>query len=184
MRQYRYSVAPALAAQVRVGAAVAYPPLAGEATRITVADGAAHADDADSDDPPAPPPDDAPPPKAPRTPTIPSPLPVLGGVTDEMTAFGGDDTTGQQAPLPSLSTLVVDKLSDGSTPPSSPMAPPLHEPKITLKTMKAAPQPIDWDAAAKDATQSVYTPPRWIWILVGALGGIFLAMFTVYLLRH
>jgi serine/threonine-protein kinase len=161
------------------------PPLAGEATRITVGDGGhdggAHDD---AEDQPAPPPADAAPSKEPRTPTIPSPLPVLGGVTDEMTAVRPDDATGERAALPSLSTLVVEKLSDGSTPPSSPMAPPLSEPKITLKTMKAATAPIDWDAAAKDATKSIYTPPRWLWILVGAVGGIALALFVVLLMRH
>ncbi len=160
------------------------PPLAGEATRITVTDGAAGAADADADDAPAPPPDDAPPAKEPRTPTIPSPLPVLGGHTDEMTAVRPEDGTTEQAPLPSLSTMVVERLSDGTTPPSSPVPPPLQEPRVTLKTMKAAPAPIDWDAAAKDATKTIREPPRWLWIVVGAIGGIFLALFTVYLLRR
>ena len=53
------------------------PPLAGEATRITVAGDAASVPPttADADDPPAPPPEDAAPSREPRTPTIPSPLP-------------------------------------------------------------------------------------------------------------
>ncbi|HEY2745397.1 MAG TPA: serine/threonine-protein kinase, partial [Polyangia bacterium] len=110
------------------------PPLAGEATRITATDGDARA--ADSDDPPAPPPEDAAPSKEPRTPTIPSPSPLLGGPTYEMPAVASnDEPTDERAALPSLSTLVVQKLSDGSTPPSSPRAPPLGEPRVTLKTM-------------------------------------------------
>ena len=160
------------------------PPLAGEATRITVAGGGAADDADDGDDAPAPPPDDAAPSKEPRTPTIPSALPLLGGHTDEMTAVRPDEVTGEQAPLPSLSTMVVERLSDGTTPPSSPKAAPQHDPKITLKTMKAAPAPIDWEAAAKDATKTIREPPRWLWMVVGAIGGIALALFAVYLLRR
>jgi eukaryotic-like serine/threonine-protein kinase len=166
------------------------PPLTGEATRITATgDDARAADDnaraADSDDPPAPPPEDAAPSKEPRTPTIPSPSPLLGGPTYEMPAVASnDEPTDERAPLPSLSTLVVEKLSDGSTPPSSPMAAPLGEPRVTLKTMNAATAPSGWEAVAGDPTRSIYTPPRWMWILVGLLFGIVAALTAVYLLRR
>jgi len=162
------------------------PPLAGEATRITVADGeASDGRAADADDPPAPPPDDAAPSKEPRTPTIPSPSPLLGGPTYEMPAVASnDEATDDGAPLPSLSTLVVQKLSDGSTPPSSPMAPPLGEPRVTLKTMNAATAPSGWEAVAGDPTKSIYAPSRWMWILVGLLFGIVAALTAVYFLRR
>jgi serine/threonine-protein kinase len=162
------------------------PPLAGEATRITTTDGeAGDHRAADADDPPAPPPEDVAPSKEPRTPTIPSPSPLLGGPTYEMPAVASnDEPTDERAALPSLSTLVVQKLSDGSTPPSSPMAPPLGEPRVTLKTMNAATAPSGWDAVSGDATRSIYTPPRWMWILVGLLFGIVAALTAVYVLRR
>ena len=91
------------------------PPLAGEATRITVADAqrAADAAAADAEDPPAPPPEDAAPTKEPRTPTIPSPR--AGARRRDLRDAGGAEQRGghrrARAPLPSLSTLVVQKLS-------------------------------------------------------------------------
>ena len=100
------------------------PPLAGDATRITVPVDAATraaAAVADAEDPPAPPPEDAAPTKEPQTPTITSPEPVLGGVTYEMPVVAapsgsGDTATLERPALPSLSTLVVQKLSDAQMP--------------------------------------------------------------------
>ncbi|HSN31363.1 MAG TPA: serine/threonine-protein kinase, partial [Ideonella sp.] len=169
------------------------PPLAGEATRITVAEGAdARAGADDDDDPPAPPPDDAAPSKEPRTPTISSPLAVLGGPTDELPALAADETTDAHAPLPSLSTMLVQNLSDGSTappaatPPAATVAPARApgEPRVTLKSMKSANAPIDWEAAAGDATKTVTPPPQWLWILVGVVAGVAVALFAVYFFRR
>jgi hypothetical protein len=131
------------------------PPLDGDATRVTVAMDAATraaAAVADAEDPPAPPPEDTAPTKEPQTPMIPSPEPVLGGVTYEMPAVPapsaeGDTATLERPALPSLSTLVVQKLSDAQMPtpktqpqPSLPARGP-EEPRVTLKTMKAATAP-------------------------------------------
>jgi hypothetical protein len=167
------------------------PPLAGEATRITGAGDAPSdaelADAADAEDPPAPPPEDAPPSKEPRTPTIPSPMAVLGlgGPTYEMPAVvSNEESTEERVPLPSLSTLVVQKLSDGSTPPSSPMPRPINEPRVTLKTMNAATAPSGWEAVGADATKSVYAPPRWLWLILGVFAGIAAALTVMFLLRR
>ena len=164
------------------------PPLAGEATRVTLADGSVgepRAGDSDAEDPPAPPPEDAAPSKEPRTPTIPSAMPILGGPTYEMPAVASnDEATDERAALPSLSTLVVQKLSDGSTPPSSPMPPALNEPRVTLKTMNAATAPSGWESVAGDPTKSIYAPSRWLWILVGVVAGMAAALVAVYFLRR
>jgi serine/threonine-protein kinase len=174
------------------------PPLAGEATRITVAGDAATqaaAAAADAEDPPAPPPTDAAPTKEPRTPTIPSPLPVLGGATYEMPAVaapsadGSEATEEQKPPLASLSTLVVQKLSGGEMPtPKSQTQPTLpvrtiDEPRVTLKTMKAATAP-EWAAVAGDKTKSIRVPMRWIMLLCGVILGIAAALVAVYVLRR
>jgi serine/threonine protein kinase len=171
------------------------PPLDGEATRITLAGDAASVEAAraaDAEDPPAPPPEDAAPSKEPLTPTIPSPQPILGGAmlggpTYEMPAVvTNEEGTDEQPPLPSLSTLVVQKLSDGSTPPAPAPAPatPLNEPRVTLKTMNAATAPHGWDSIATDATRSVASPSRWLWLFLGLVFGIVAALAAVYYLRR
>ncbi|MGZ3438457.1 MAG: serine/threonine-protein kinase [Polyangia bacterium] len=164
------------------------PPLAGEATRITIANDPASieaARAADAEDPPAPPPEDVAPSKEPRTPTIPSPPAVLGGSTYEMPVVAGNEEgTDEQAPLPSLSTLVVQKLSDGSTAPAPTPQAPLNEPRVTLKTMNAATAPAGWESVTSETTRSVRLPARWLWLIVGLLVGIFAALSTVYFLRY
>ncbi len=194
------------------------PPLAGEATRITVAGVAANkaaAAAADAEDPPAPPPEDTAPRKEPQTPFIPSPMPLLGGVTYEMPAVAAPpaeatsaveaatsestsppvthaETSGEtMPPLSSLSTRVVQKLAASSpdmTTPKSQAQPylparALDEPRVTLKTMKAATEPT-WDGVAGDPTKSVRSPSRWLWILVGVAFGVVAALVTVYFLRR
>jgi serine/threonine protein kinase len=172
------------------GAGDELPPLAGDATRITIAGDAASVEAAraaDAEDPPAPPPEDAAPSKEPRTPRIPSPQPVLGGPTYEMPAVAtNEEGTDEQAPLPSLSTLVVQKLSDGTTPPAPTAAANSgpQEPRVTLKTMNAATAPAGWEALVTDATRSVVAPARWLWILVGLLFGVAAALTAVYYLRR
>jgi serine/threonine-protein kinase len=165
------------------------PPLAGEATRITSSDGNGvdHAA-ADAEDPPAPPPTDAAPTKEPQTPTIPSPDavlggPMLGGATYEMPVVAtNEEATDEKAPLPSLSTLVVQKLADSATTPKS--QPQLHEPRVTLKTMSAATAPSGWESVAGDATRSIHAPSRWVWILLGVVAGMTAALLVVYFLRR
>jgi hypothetical protein len=158
------------------------PPLAGEATRITSSSNGVDTAAADAEDPPAPPPTDAAPTKEPRTPTIPSPMPVLGGATYEMPAVRtNEESTEEKPPLASLSTLVVQKLADAPTPKSQPQ---LSEPRVTLKTMSAATAPRGWDTVAGDATRSVMVPSRWVWILLGVIAGMSAALLVVYLLRR
>ncbi|HEY2748122.1 MAG TPA: hypothetical protein VGL86_26040, partial [Polyangia bacterium] len=155
---------------------------------------------ADAEDPPAPPPEDVAPAKEPQTPVIPEPSPLLGGVTYEMPAVTAEsaappvtqaETSGEtMPPLASLSTLVVQKLSTSSemTTPKSQAQPylparALEEPRVTMKTMKAATEP-GWDGVATDATKSVRAPSRWLWILVGIALGVVAALVTVYFLRR
>ncbi|HXU68825.1 MAG TPA: serine/threonine-protein kinase [Polyangia bacterium] len=169
------------------------PPLTGEATRITVAGDEATkaaAAAADAEDPPAPPPTDMAPAKDPVTPRIPSPEPVLGGETHEMAAVLDDgQSSGERAPLPSLSTLVVQKLSDAEMPTPKSQAQPylpartLDEPRVTLKTMKAATAP-GWEGVAGDKTKSIRAPSRWLLLIAGVLVGVIAALIAVYALRR
>ena len=59
--------------------------------------------------------------------------------------------------------------------PSSPL-PPSSEPRVTLKTMNAATAPSGWEAVAGDPTKSICAPSRWMWILCGVLFGIVAAL--------
>ena len=120
---------------------------------------------------------------------------MLGGATYEMPAVAAPSADGATAtdraepPLPSLSTLVVQKLSGAEMPtPKSQTQPTLpvraiDEPRVTLKTMKAATAP-DWAAVAGDETKSVRVPLRWIMLLAGICVGIAAALVAVYVLRR
>lgn len=164
------------------------PPLAGEATRVSVtpAPGEAGGDD----DEPAPPPEDAAPPKEARTPTVPRPLPLLGGPSNEITAVTPDVTSehapapptasGEHAPLPPLKTLVADEGGNGKGARALP-----EEPRVTLKTMGAVTAPRGWEAVATDSTKNTLsTPSRLRWLILGLLCGALIAAATVLLLHR
>jgi serine/threonine protein kinase len=166
------------------------PPLAGEATRVTMPSlSAAERAAADAEDPPAPPPEDRAPSKEPRTPTLQSPTPILGGPTHEMpTVLGGPtnempvasaDEPTERPPLPGLSTMVVQSISAGNG-----QSPRVAEPRVTLKTMSAATAPSGWDAVRDDRTHQIRPPSRWLWVALGMAVGIVAALITVYALRR
>ncbi len=167
------------------------PPLAGEATRVTMAQLTTDAERAraDEEDPPVPPPEDRAPVKEPRTPTIKSPSPILGGPelggpTNEMPAVASADeptATDEKPPLASLSTMVVNSMRGGGGNGAGQRTP--EEPRVTLKSMAATTAPTGWDAVKDDRTQTVRPPSRWLWIVVGMLAGVLVALAAVYALR-
>ena len=63
-------------------------------------------------------------------------------------------------------------------------AAPLNEPRVTLKTMNAATAPTGWESVTGQTTRPLHLPARWLWLIVGLLVGILAALSTVYFLRH
>jgi serine/threonine protein kinase len=159
------------------------PPLDGEATRITAAEQSPDAAHADEEDPVAPPPEDAAPHKEPRTPTIPVPMPILDGPSNEITAINPEEATREHhTPLPAVLPSRVDERASQR----AVTRPPISDgPRVTLKTMSAATGPKGWDAVAADGTRDVGTMQGKLrWLLLGLLVGAVLAAATVFIFRH
>ena len=162
------------------------PPLSGEATRVTWAAGVFSPNATAREDDQAPlaatPADGAVASHEvePRTPTVPSPSPILGGPTAEMAALtSADERTDEQPALPPLSTLRVARPEA-----SSPGRGALAEPRITLKTMTAHAATDRWNSVGADATQSTRLPARLIWIFIGLALGLATAFIAVWLLHR
>jgi serine/threonine protein kinase len=191
------------------------PPLAGEATRATLS--ATLGQPSLDDDEPASPPDDV----APLPPSIAPPLSPWRVTSGELASVRPDETgehppasllsSGEHAPLPALSTVVVDRRSArGGGEPDAPLdrlaersglprafgeldaridqgrprvpARPMPEPPETLKTADAVTAPRGWAALARNSTRSARS---WLgWLVLGLLLGMLAGAATLLFLRR